>query len=159
VSSELALLLVGALVVSRLVALGLRGGAGGAAPYAALLLADLGALGVARARGDERGALAFAAECAGALLALAPEILDGIELGATRRGRVRMARFIARLREVLVPGRAATSHRRAGELRARVDQEGPQAVIPALRDAVARPTASSAHGDTSIMTRTSRRRA
>jgi membrane associated rhomboid family serine protease len=110
------------------------------APYLALLVADVVALGCAHALGDRAAALAFVAECAGIVLVVAPGVLDELQARAERRGDARGARRalrVARLREVLVPGRAATQRRRSLEHLGRARAGDVDRVLTELADEVA----------------------
>lgn len=139
-SSDVRLFLIGALVATRLVALLLRGAARTALPYVGLLAADLIALVVARSLGHEDGALAFVAECAGLVLALAPDVIDGLEARWGRHGTARAKKLtllLARIREIVVPGPGSTAQRRALEDRGLTEGGGVERVIARLREEVA----------------------
>ena len=113
---DLTLLLIGSLVASLLVALLLRRGGGREQlPYVVLLVADL--VGLMVARSLQSSLLAFVAEGTGLVLTLGPRALDLIEGGLYRRDRLRGALRLAKLREMLVPGRRSTQRRRDLEQR------------------------------------------
>jgi membrane associated rhomboid family serine protease len=110
-------LLIASLVATRVVVMLTAGARRDRAPYLALLVADVIALGIAHALGERGDAVGFVAGCAGVVLVLAPGLLDSLQGRAERRGPAgaKWAMRIARLRELLVPGRAATQQRRALE--------------------------------------------
>jgi rhomboid protease GluP len=140
---DIVLLLIGSLVATRLVVMLLSGARRDRTPYLLLLGADAIALGCAHALGDRAAALAFVAECAGIVLVLAPGALDQLQARAERRGDARGARRalrVARVREVLVPGRAATQRRRALEHLARARAGDVDRVLAELADEIGRAT-------------------
>jgi membrane associated rhomboid family serine protease len=112
------LFMAAVLVAMRLGQMLLVGARRDRAPYLALLAVDLAAIMVAISL-DERGeSLGFVTACVGLVLLIAPGVLDRAQAKAERRGDSigwRRALRLARLREILVPGAAATRHRRALE--------------------------------------------
>lgn len=115
-TDDLVVILVGSLVATRVVGILLGGPTADRLPYLILLCVDIAAIAIARLIGEGGAALGFVAECAGLILVFAPGALDALELRAERRGDTRGRRYavlVARLREILVPGRASTQRRRA----------------------------------------------
>ncbi|MEO6953366.1 MAG: rhomboid family intramembrane serine protease [Polyangia bacterium] len=113
---DLLLLLVGSVVATRLFALVLRRGAFRQhTAYVLLLGGDLVALGIARSL--QSNLIAFVAEAAGALLSIAPFVLDAAEAALYRRDRLKGALWLAKLREVFVPGQSSSQRRRDLEQR------------------------------------------
>ena len=115
---DLVPLLIGSLVATRLVALFLGGARQERLPYLGLLAADLAALIGARAAGDAGAALGFVAEWVGLVLVIMPGLLDSLEARVGRAADAtarRRAIWVARAREIFVPGRGATLRRRSLE--------------------------------------------
>ena len=124
--------MIGSLVAARLFAMLLRGRRDENVPYLALLVADLAALYFTR--NAALPALTFAAEAAGVVLALAPVVLDLLETQFVRRDHARAALVLARVREVLVPGVASTTARRALEHAARAQAGDSDRAIASIEE-------------------------
>lgn len=132
---DLVVLLAASLVALQIVALIARREHVADAPYLVLLVADLAALALVHATDRQGSMLAFVATGAAAVLALGPRILDALERGAVAAERFDRAVRIAKLRELVQPGRTAALKRRQIEDLRAVRSGGAGPVARRLREA------------------------
>src|SRR5258706_1074978 len=111
---ELILFLVAAVVALQLVAVVVRGAVRDELPRVALLGGVLTALAYAHGTRRYESRMAFVAEGLGLVLTFVPRLLDGLEARALAGDRITRALWVARLREIVLPGRGA--HRRRRQL-------------------------------------------
>ncbi|HZS41939.1 MAG TPA: rhomboid family intramembrane serine protease [Polyangia bacterium] len=134
---ELILLLAAAMVALALVSLIVRREHVDEAPYLALLAADLAVLGWAHATGRYESMAAFVAEGVAAVLTFGPRVLDWLERRAVAVERLSLAMRVARLRELVKPGRASLRQRRHLEDLVDVRRGRAQLVVERLRAEIA----------------------